>query len=75
MMAYNTKVIDQVLYQALYKCFIDDILILWPHSELELNNFLHAMNSFHPSIKFTSERSYQKINFLDINIYTKKLLI
>ena len=53
----------------LYKRYIDDILILWPHSELELNNFLLAMNSFHPSIKFASERSYQKINFLDINIY------
>ena len=53
----------------LYKHYIDDILILWPHSELELNNFLLAMNSFHPSIKFASERSCQKINFLDINIY------
>ena len=53
----------------LYKCYIDDILILWPHSELELDNFLLTMNSFHPSIKFTSERSYHKITFLDINIY------
>ena len=33
-----------------YKRYIDDILILWPHSELELNNFLTSMNSFHPSI-------------------------
>ena len=53
----------------LYKRYNDDILILWPHSELELDNFLLAMNSFHPSIKFTSERSYHKITFLDINIY------
>ena len=63
-----------------YKRYIDDILILWPHSELELNNFLTAMNSFHPSIKFTSNSSYDKITFLDINIYkgpnflTKKIL-
>ena len=52
-----------------YKRYIDDILLLWPHSELELNNFLLAMNSFHPSIKFTSEISYDKITFLDVNIY------
>ena len=29
-----------------YKRYID-ILLLWPNSELELNNFLPAMNSFH----------------------------
>ena len=46
-----------------YKRYIDDILLLWPHSELELNNFLLAMNSFHPSIKFTSKISYDKITF------------
>ena len=49
-----------------YKRYIDDILLLWPHSELELNNFLLAMNSFHPSIKFTSEIRYDKITFLDV---------
>ena len=43
-----------------YKCYINDILILWPHYKLELNYFLLAMNSFHPSIKFTSESNYHK---------------
>ena len=52
-----------------YKRYIDDILILWPHSEIELNNFLASMNSFHPSIKFTSDFSHEKITFLDLNIY------
>ena len=52
-----------------YKRYIDDILILWPHSELELNKLLSNMNSFHPSIKFTSEYSFNKITFLDVNIY------
>ena len=27
------------------------------------------MNSFHPSIKFTSDFSHEKITFLDLNIY------
>ena len=63
-----------------YKRYIDDILILWPHSQEDLNNFLLAMNDFHPSIKFTSEFDMNKITFLDLNIYkgpnflsTKKL--
>ena len=63
-----------------YRRYIDDILILWPHSQEDLNNFLLAMNDFHPSIKFTSEFDMNKITFLDLNIYkgpnflsTKKL--
>ena len=63
-----------------YKRYIDDILILWPHSETELNKFISSLNTFHPSIKFTTEFNSQKITFLDVNIYkgpnflyTKKL--
>ena len=52
-----------------YKRYIDDILILWPHSETELNKFLLDINSFHDSIKFTSEYNFDKITFLDVNIY------
>ena len=44
-----------------------DILLLWPHSELELNYFLLAINSFHPSIKFTTKISYNTTTFLDVN--------
>ena len=57
------------LKPSFYRRFIDDILMLWPHSELELKNFLQNLNSFHPSIKFTSEYSPDKITFLDVNIY------
>ena len=45
------------------------ILILWPYSETELNKFLLDINSFHDSIKFTSEYKFDKITFLDVNIY------
>ena len=57
-----------------YKRYIDDILILWPHSQEDLNNFLLAMNDFHPSIKFTSEFDMNKITFLDLNIIYSCLL-
>ena len=63
-----------------YRRFIDDIFILWPHSEADLKIFLLHMNSFHPSIKFTSEFDTNRITFLDVNVYkgpnflsTKKL--
>ena len=43
------------LQPSYYKRYIDDILILWPHSESELTKFISAFNNYHPSIKFTSE--------------------
>ena len=52
-----------------YKRYIDDILILWPHSKSELDKFLLHMNSFHHSIKFTSEYSFDEITFLDVVLY------
>ena len=57
-----------------YKRYIDDILILWPHSKFELNNFLSNMNLAHPSIKFTSECSFDEITFLDVYTCTKALI-
>ena len=50
-----------------YKCYIDDILILWPHSITELNNFITALNNYHTLIKFTFECNHTKITFLVIN--------
>ena len=52
-----------------YRCYIDDILILWPHSTTELNKFITSLNNYHLSIKFTSEVNPNKITFLDVNIY------
>ena len=52
-----------------YKRFIDDILILWPHSEADLKTFLASLNDFHPSIKFTYEYNKNRITFLDLDIY------
>ena len=43
-----------------YKCYIDDILILWPHSETALDSFISSLNNFHPTIKFTSDINHQK---------------
>ena len=31
------------------------------------------MNEFHPKIKFTMEKSYDKINFLDVAVYKENI--
>ena len=43
-----------LIYKPLWwKRFIDDIIKLWIHGERRLREFILALNSFHPSIKFT----------------------
>ena len=59
----------QTLKPLHYFRFIDDILIFWTHSPKNLDTFIQDLNSFHPTIKFTHERSEEKATFLDIDIY------
>ena len=54
-----------------WKRFIDDILFIWTDSEENLERFLKDLNGFHPSIKFTFEKSKIKVNFLDVVIKIK----
>ena len=53
--------------------YIDDIFMIWPHSETELYSFLKALNQVNKSIKFTSDISQNKVNFLDVTIYKDNL--
>ena len=46
--------------------FIDDIFFIWEHGQRELDDFIGYLNNIHATIKFTSETSLQKVNFLDI---------
>ena len=48
--------------------FIDDILMVWTHGNEKLDSFIAYLNSIHPTIKFTSERSTTSIPFLDVKI-------
>ena len=48
--------------------YIDDIFFVWTHGDNKLDGFLERLNSFHPNLKFTSERSQQEINFLDVTV-------
>ena len=46
--------------------YIDDIFFIWTASEKELDEFLNRLNSFHPNLRFTHERSRESLNFLDV---------
>ena len=45
---------------------IDDIFMIRQQGEDELKTFLEKLNNFYPSIKFTSEYSREKVNYLDV---------
>ena len=46
--------------------YIDGIFFIWTASEKELDEFLNRLNSFHPNLRFTHERSRESLNFLDV---------
>ena len=47
---------------------LDDISWVWADGEEKLNEFFEYLNELHPTIKFTMEKSFNKINFLDDNV-------
>ena len=49
--------------------FLDDLFCLWTEDEEKLNNFFKYLNEFYSTIKFTIEKSYEKINFLVVVVY------
>lgn len=57
------------LLPLLWKRYIDDIFMIWPHGQTTLEHFLQYMNNFHHSIKFQYTFSTTHINFLDTNVH------
>ena len=45
---------------------------IWTKKEESLEKFLEEFNKFHPNLKFTCEKSEEKINFLDAVIKIKE---
>ncbi|XP_042202463.1 uncharacterized protein LOC121852562 [Callorhinchus milii] len=55
------------LRPSLWKRYVDDTFVIWPHGLPALNHFLDHINSRHPSIRFTMEVEKDgKLPFLDI---------
>ena len=49
--------------------------MVWTHGEEKLKKFLADLNSFHKTVKFTSECSRDTINFLDVEVSLKNGVI
>ena len=63
---YGSYVFNHCCY--IYMIYIDDIFMIWQYGEEKLKEFLKILNSCHPTIKFTSEYSLDKVNFLDVEV-------
>ena len=42
--------------------YIDDIFFIWTEGENKLESFLQCLNTFHPNLKFTQEKSKTSAN-------------
>ena len=59
------------LLPKLWKRFIDDIFLTWPHGMDSLLEFINHLNTVHSTIKFTSDISPTEISFLGLTVYIK----
>ena len=53
----------------LYLRYLDDILIIWPHSKEEIWNFFEILNQQDDNIKLKATISDKSVDFLDVTIY------
>ena len=66
----ETEIINHCTKKPLvWKRYIDDVFSLWDTSKEEVNTFIEQANSYHPTIKFTTEISDKEITFLNTRIY------
>ena len=53
----------------LYLRYLDNILIIWPHSKEEFWNFFEILNQQDDNIKLKVTISHKSFDFLDVTIY------
>ena len=52
-----------------YLRFLDDIFMVWPHSEQEFWTFFKTLNDHHPTIKLKATIHKNSVDFLDVTVY------
>ena len=63
----ETKFLEgQHLQPFVWLRYINDVFLIWTHSEESLKKFLEELNDFNQYIKFTYEYSAKNIPFLDL---------
>jgi peptide-methionine (R)-S-oxide reductase len=63
---YNQPIKPRIWFR-----FIDDVYGVFRGSEQDLNTFHSYMNNIHPTIKFTMEKSRERVVFLDVETFVK----
>lgn len=53
MEAFETVALEVTPYKPWFYKYVDDTLLLWPHGEQKLKEFVRALNEVHRNIKFT----------------------
>ena len=48
--------------------YIDDVFVIWTHGEEQLFSFIEYINSYHQTIKFTTEKSRDSVSYLDVSV-------
>ena len=48
--------------------YIGDIFYIWNKSEEKLQEIFENLTNFHPNLKFTSAKSKESVNFLDVTV-------
>uniref|UniRef100_A0A8C5PLW3 Helix-turn-helix domain-containing protein n=1 Tax=Leptobrachium leishanense TaxID=445787 RepID=A0A8C5PLW3_9ANUR len=56
---------------ALWRRYIDDVLLIWDGNRDDLNGFFEFVNTNSFDLKFTMEVGNETLNFLDLNIFIK----
>jgi hypothetical protein len=71
---FEKKVIELATHKpACWFRYVDDTLVIWPHGQAKLEDFLIHVNGLHNKIQFTMEREEEgHLPFLDIDIYKKR---
>ena len=68
----TTALMTAELQPKIWKRYVDDTFVIWPHGRTKLNEFLSHINSLHHKITFTVEiEENNQLPFLDILIRRK----
>ena len=72
MEALKEKIVSKVKKKrSVWWRYIDDIVFIWEHGKESLQEFINEISSIHTTIKFTANRSKEKVSFLDLEVTLK----
>ena len=74
---FMASIVKEILRQSVnkpltWKRFIDNVVCLWDTNKEEIEHFIEQANSYHPTIKLTTEISPLETTFLDTTVYKEE---